>query len=94
MRIYFISVMVCFAITSTLLAADRPVLDVPQLSDIVVDGDGKDWGSRGLRLEPLVGFASPALAGEDLVVCARAGWSRQGLFLFARVKDSIPRDFQ
>jgi poly(3-hydroxybutyrate) depolymerase len=86
---------VCLALilpASLAFAADRPVFDAPRLDGIVVDGRAADWADRGLRLEPLVGFGGPALTGDDLVVHARAGWSDEGLLIFARITDDALRE--
>lgn len=61
------------------------VFDIPLLENIVIDGQGDDWGSGGLHVDDIRRYGAPA---PSTAIAARLGWSPQGLLCLVRVSDA------
>lgn len=70
---------------STLDAA--PVFNIPNLSDITVDGDLKDWQDHGFMIDMLTPVNVAPCDQSDVDVNFRLGWNEEGLLLFVEGHD-------
>ena len=64
---------------------DRPVFDIPAISDIEIDGDAGDWDGSGFAVDafyPRDGKVTPA---DDFQPRARWAWDEDGLLLLMTV---------
>lgn len=64
-----------------------PVFDLPRLSEIVIDGDGADWGEGGFRVTILADSKGRFRSPQDFDVTFRLAWNEAGLLLLATVRD-------
>lgn len=72
------------------LPEDDMVFDVPRLEGVVVDGDGSEWGDRGLRIGVIKSKEGTPTPAADLDVRFRLGWDDEGLLLLLTVHDDVP----
>ena len=79
-----------FAAAAGALPEDEMVFDVPRLEGIVVDGDGSEWGDRGLRIGVINSKEGTPTPAADLDVRFRLGWDDEGLLLLLTVHDDVP----
>jgi len=70
-------------------AETYPVLKIPRLEGITVDGLAGDWGGRGFRQLSLAGGDGRMRAPEDFDPSLRLGWCDRGLLLLAKVRDDV-----
>ena len=63
----------------------EPLLDIPKLEGIVIDGDAGDWGAEAFRAELLWGRFDVPLT--HFSGAFRAGWSQEGLLLLCELRD-------
>lgn len=63
---------------------------VPYLNGIVIDGDKRDWGQQGFRVEMMAYRTLEGLGAEDFEPRYRLAWNEQGLLLLLEVRDNIP----
>ncbi|NLF39397.1 prolyl oligopeptidase family serine peptidase [bacterium] len=69
----------------------RPLYDLPLLPDtLVIDGDGAEWGTHGLRIGAFAEDASPPADPSVISAEMRLGWTAQGLAVLAAVRSSLP----
>jgi predicted esterase len=71
-------------------AAAVPVVssfDIPQLSDIKIDGDPTDWADRGFKVLVMRSGSPRRLPVAQFDAQIRLGWSDRGLLLLADVTD-------
>ena len=78
------------AAAAAALPEDDMVFDVPRLEGVVVDGDGSEWGDRGLRIGVIKSKEGTPTPAADLDVRFRLGWDDQGLLLLLTVHDDVP----
>ena len=78
------------AVPATALPEDEMVFDVPRLEGIAVDGDGSEWGDRGLRIGVIKSKEGTPTPAADLDVRFRLGWDDEGLLLLLTVHDDVP----
>ena len=73
---------------------NHALFNVPKVDNIVVDGDGSDWGDRGFKvgiLAPPAGVMRPA---ADFDSSCRLGWDDRGLLALVQVSDNHRREAQ
>ena len=78
------------AAAAAALPEDDMVFDVPRLEGVVVDGDGSEWGDRGLRIGVIKSKEGTPTPAADLDVRFRLGWDDEGLLLLLTVHDDVP----
>ena len=78
------------AAAAAALPEDDMVFDVPRLEGVVVDGDGSEWGDRGLRIGAIRSKEGTPTPAADLDVRFRLGWDDEGLLLLLTVHDDVP----
>ncbi|HBA83059.1 MAG TPA: hypothetical protein DCZ95_03095 [Verrucomicrobia bacterium] len=70
------------------LGAD-PLFEVPRLDGIRIDGQTKDWGDRGFRVEMMKDENGRYLPVSDFDAGFRLGWNTQGLLVLIRAQDDV-----
>ena len=63
---------------------------IPKIEDIVIDGNDKEWGERGFRVEFLADPEGRVLPADDFDVRFRLGWNENGLNVLVFVRDDVP----
>ncbi|MGB6121127.1 MAG: class I SAM-dependent methyltransferase [Bacteroidota bacterium] len=81
-------------LSTPILAAGPGVFDIPRIEGIVVDGSGDEWGDSGFTVGFVTDPEGRALPAEDFDLKFRVGWSAQGLFVLATVRDDIPLEHE
>ena len=67
-----------------------PVVDVPRLEGIVIDGDAADWADRGLAVAMPADQFGRTRPAANLDVHARLGWNAEGLCVLVVIRDDVP----
>ena len=90
-KLVVVLAMAC-VLTATAVAVagdDRgPVVRVPYVGEMTIDGSAADWGDKGFRvdlLQPVEGGAKP---DDAFAPRYRLGWNERGLVAYFEVKDS------
>ncbi|GAB4470383.1 MAG: hypothetical protein OHK0029_43190 [Armatimonadaceae bacterium] len=65
-----------------------PVFDIPQITDIAIDGKPEDWQERGFAVESLAPVNGPLVTPTDHDARFRLAWNEKGLLL-VQVRDDI-----
>src|SRR5947209_3737773 len=60
-----------------------PLYDVPKLDKIKLDGSGRSWGERGLRVNLLANAGGKIQPSSDIDASVRLGWDDHGLLVLA-----------
>ena len=68
---------------------DAPVLEVPRLPGITVDGNPADWGERGFRVDVLFDPAPRPRPAATFDAAVRLGWDERGLLVLVTVDDDL-----
>lgn len=69
---------------------DAAAYDIPSVENIIIDGDGDDWGDRGFRVDHIAAPDGTVRPAEDFDVRLRLGWNDEGLLAFVTVRDDVP----
>ena len=75
-------------------SADLPMLDIPHLSGVVIDGGAEDWGDGGLRLDILTPNRPRRAALDDFDGQVRLAWDERGVLVLAEVADDFIKEAQ
>jgi predicted esterase len=67
-----------------------PVYNIPELKDITIDGDGRDWKDEGFRIEALAPTDGKIVPSTDFDALVRLGWCHEGLLVLISVVDRTP----
>ncbi len=65
------------------------VIDIPQLADIVIDGQAEDWSAGGFRVDMMPNENGHVRAAADYDFRFRIGWDSRGLLLLVKVRDDV-----
>jgi CubicO group peptidase (beta-lactamase class C family) len=72
---------------ATAFAAETETLNLPRLGNIVIDGDGKDWGDRGMQVNLLKTYWGNDNPDDSYFPRYRLAWNEAGLLLFYQARD-------
>ena len=65
----------------------HPVFDIPRMDKMIMDGDAKDWGDGGFRVEVLAAPDGAVAPKERFNARMRLGWNDEGLLVLVQVRD-------
>ncbi len=69
-----------------------PAYDVPRL-DVAIDGNGDDWGEKGLVVHALATRNAKMWAPDNFDQTLRIGWTDKGLAILVRVRDNAVKEY-
>ncbi len=65
----------------------KPTFDLPELPDLILDGDAGEWGDEGFKVRVLFPTDGTISDGQDFHPEARFAWDERGLLLCVEVED-------
>jgi len=69
-----------------------PARNIPQLTDITIDGKADDWKARGLQVRSLVGKGGTMRDAKNFDQALSVGWNDQGLIVLVEVTDDAAHE--
>ena len=85
-----VACVVVLATASFAVGGEEPVVDVPRVDGVRIDGELKDWGDRGFVVEMLTPAEAVMPSKADSDATLRVRWNDEGLVLGLRVLDDRP----
>ena len=70
-----------------------PVLDIPRLDGITIDGTPGDWGDRGFQQRNLTDENGKMREAANFDPSFRLGWDERGLLVLAQVRDQSVTEY-
>ncbi|MDZ4858249.1 MAG: serine hydrolase [Candidatus Hydrogenedentes bacterium] len=83
----FIVYAVLFAALARAQTGDPPLIDIPRVKGIAVDGESRDWKGRGYHVGIVVSANGATRAPADFDPTFRLGWDDRGLLVLCVVRD-------